>query len=249
MLIIIYIFVFILGINLGSFLNVCIIRYQNHESIVFGRSHCMSCQHQLGPLDLIPLFSWLFLKGKCRYCQKPISARYPIVEALTGLIFVFIFNKFMFNYETIIYWTASLFLIVAAFVDLDTMIIPDRTHVVLIICAIILAIMYPENIQSMLIGSICISIPLFLIAYITKGIGYGDVKLMFSAGLMLGYQAIIFIFISGAILASIYAIYQMRFKKASGKAEMSLGPHLILAIYLYLAIGQPLINWYLGTFF
>jgi leader peptidase (prepilin peptidase)/N-methyltransferase len=129
------------------------------------------------------------------------------------------------------------------------MIIPDKTHIILIIAAAIIAYYYPENISSMVIGSICVSIPLFIIAYITKGIGYGDVKLMFSAGLLFGYQAIIFIFVIGSIIASIYGIYQMRIKKANGKSEMSLGPHLILAIYLYISFGNNLISWYISSFF
>lgn len=245
----IYIYLFIIGIVLGSFLNVCIIRYQNKESIVKGRSHCMNCNHQLGPLDLIPLFSWIFLRGKCKYCKFPISKRYPIVEALTGFIFILIFYKFQFTIYTPVYIFASLFLIVAAFIDIDIMIIPDRTHFILVICAFIIAYYYPENISSMLIGSICVSIPLFVVAYITKGIGYGDVKLMLSAGLLFGYQAIIFIFITGSILASLYGIYQLRFKEANGRSEMSLGPHLILGIYLYMLFGQTLINWYLSSFF
>jgi len=209
----------------------------------------MSCNHQLEPLDLIPIFSWLFLAGKCRYCKAKISFRYPLIEAITGLVFVFIFYKFQWTIYTPVYLLASCFLIVAAVIDIDIMIIPDRTHIILIICSFIIAYFFPENIFSMLIGSICISIPLFVIAYLTKGIGYGDVKLMFSAGLLFGYKAIIFIFVIGTILASIYAIYQMRIKKANGKSEMSLGPHLILAIYLYLGFGNNLINWYLTSFF
>ena len=246
---IIYLFLFLLGIVFGSFLNVCIIRYQNKESITRGRSHCMTCRHQLGPLDMVPLFSWIFLRGKCRYCKAPISPRYPIVEALTGLAFMLIFYKYQFTIYTPVYIVASLFLIVAAFIDIDIMIIPDRTHVALIICALIITYFHPENINSQLIGAICVSLPLLAVAYITKGIGYGDVKLMFSAGLLFGYKAIIFIFVVGAILGSIYGIYQMRVKKIDGKSEMSLGPHLILAIYIYIAIGNQLINWYLGSFF
>lgn len=245
---IIYLAIFIIGIVFGSFLNVCIIRYQNKESIIKGRSHCMSCNHKLQPLDLIPLFSWIFLGGKCRYCKAPISKRYPIVEALTGLIFILIFYKYQFTIYTPVYMFASLFLIVAAFIDIDIMIIPDRTHIVLILCAFVIAYFYPDKIKSMLIGAVCVSVPLFIVAYITKGIGYGDVKLMFSAGLLFGYQAIIFIFIIGAVIASLFGIYQMRFKGAEGNSEMSLGPHLILGIYIYMLIGQPMINWYLSSF-
>lgn len=244
-----YLYVFALGLIIGSFINVCALRYDTKEDAIHGRSHCPQCNHTLRYYDLIPLFSWIFLKGKCRYCKAKISIRYPLIELITAIVFVLIFNKFLISYQTIIYLIIATTLIYAALVDMQIMIIPDRTHIILVICAIILILFNNTTLFDKLIGALIVSIPLLIIAYITKGMGYGDVKLMASAGLILGVKGIILSIIIGSILGSIYGIIQMRTNDANSKTEMPLGPHLIIAIIFTMLYGNTIINWYIQTFF
>lgn len=245
-MLIFYVYLFILGIVIGSFLNVCIYRYQTHEAISKGRSHCPKCNHSLAWYDLIPVFSWLFLKGKCRYCHAKISKRYPLVELLTGCAYVLVFYKFQFSLDTIIYLFVVSILIYAAFVDYDIMIIPDRSHILLIIAGIILMILHPETIKARLFGAIVISLPLFIIAYITKGIGYGDVKLMAAIGLVISYKNTILAALIGVILGGIVGIYKLKFQNSNKKDEMPLGPHLITGILISIYFGNDIVNWYLS---
>lgn len=239
----------ILGLVIGSFLNVCILRYQTQEPISKGRSHCPKCNHTLSWYELIPLFSWIGLRGKCKHCHKPISIQYPIVEALTAITYLILYLTFGITLDTLIYFIFASVLIYAAVIDLQTMIIPDRTHLICILCGIFLLILHPSSLNDKLIGAVIISIPLFIIAYLTKGMGYGDVKLMGAAGFVLGWQNILLAMMIGSITASIFGIISTRVNKTSLKSEMPLGPHLIFAILFCLIYGQALISWYLTSFF
>lgn len=242
----ILLYVFLLGLVFGSFYNVCIYRIQSEESIVKGRSHCQSCQHELSFFDLVPVFSYLFLRGRCRYCHQKISLRYPFVELLTAFLFIAVFYNFGFSWDTLLYLIMISVLIMLSFVDFDTMLIRDRFIILLLGCGIALIALHPEQLYNSLIGSFIISVPLFLVAYLTKGIGYGDVKLMAVCGLILGWQRIILAMILGAIFASLVALPQMITGKKSGKDEMPLGPYLALGIVVSLFFGSSLISWYLN---
>ncbi|MEG0076406.1 prepilin peptidase [Anaerorhabdus sp.] len=239
----------ILGLVIGSFLNVCILRYQSHEPISKGRSHCPKCNHTLSWYELIPLFSWIGLKGKCKHCHQPISIQYPIVESLTAICFLILYLKFGITLDTLIYFIFASVLIYAAVIDLQTMIIPDRTHILCLLCGVLLLILHPSQLADRLIGAVVVCIPLLIIAYLTKGMGYGDVKLMGAAGFVLGWQNILLAMMIASITASIVGIISTRMKKTSLKSEMPLGPHLIFAILFCLVYGQSLINWYLSSFF
>ncbi|MEG0240076.1 prepilin peptidase [Anaerorhabdus sp.] len=239
----------ILGLVIGSFLNVCILRYQSHEPISKGRSHCPKCNHTLSWYELIPLFSWIGLKGKCKHCHQPISIQYPIVESLTAICFLILYLKFGITLDTLIYFIFASVLIYAAVIDLQTMIIPDRTHILCLLCGVLLLILHPSQLTDRLIGAVVVCIPLLIIAYLTKGMGYGDVKLMGAAGFVLGWQNILLSMMIASITASIVGIISTRMKKTSLKSEMPLGPHLIFAILFCLVYGQSLINWYLSSFF
>ncbi|MFI3210545.1 MAG: prepilin peptidase, partial [Peptostreptococcaceae bacterium] len=117
---------FVFGIILGSFYNVCIYRIPLKKSIVSPPSSCTNCGNRLNIVDLVPVFSWIFLKGKCRFCGNEVSSRYISIELLTGVIFVLIFLVFGYNISTIYYMIFSSILIVITFIDIDHLIIPDR---------------------------------------------------------------------------------------------------------------------------
>jgi leader peptidase (prepilin peptidase) / N-methyltransferase len=249
MQILLTIYSILLGLVIGSFLNVCIYRYQTKEPISRGRSHCPKCNHTLSWYELIPLFSWIGLRGKCKSCHQPISIQYPIVESITAICFLLIYLKFGITFDTLIYFIFASILIMAAVIDLQTMIIPDRTHIICILCGILLLILHPTQLLDKAIGAVIVCIPLLIIAYVTKGMGYGDVKLMGAAGFVLGWQNILFAMMLGSITASVIGIITTRIKKISLKTEMPLGPHLIFGILICLLYGNQLINWYLTSFF
>ena len=122
---------FLAGIIIGSFLNVCIYRIPKEESIAYPPSHCGSCGHNLNMLDLVPIFSWLFLRGRCRYCGEKVSKQYPIVEGATGLLFVFLYLKFGFTIELLKYMVFTSILIVVGIIDFKTQDVYDSTIIAL----------------------------------------------------------------------------------------------------------------------
>ena len=248
-----------MGIIIGSFLNVCIYRIPAKETIVKGSSHCMTCKHPLNWMDLFPLFSWLFLRGKCRYCGAKISKRYPIIESLTGVLFVLAFVKFPIikdlTFSTsnlinaLIYCAFFAVLVVVSMIDFDTKEIPDRFHFIILALGIInfvtTAPITWDAWQSRLVGFGIISLPLLLIAWITEGIGEGDAKLTAVAGFLVGPKVIIFGFLLGAIIASVYGIiYKIRNKEN----EIPFGPFISIGIVLGIMFAEPIINWYINLF-
>ena len=247
--VILYSYIFILGIVIGSFLNVCIYRYPIHLSISKGYSFCPQCNHRLMPIDLIPVFSYLFLKGKCRYCGDPIPLRYPFVELLGGLAFLLAFHVYGVSWLFVIEAILLCVCIVVAFIDIDTMEILDGTHFILLALALCTLLIQSNTISSALIGSLFISVPLGLIAWLSKGgIGGGDVKLMASAGALLGASNIVLAALIGIISAGIYAGYLMVVKHVEGKAHMALGPFLVVGIAIASLSGTQIITWYLQFF-
>lgn len=240
--------VFIFGLLIGSFLGVVISRLPINETFVTGRSRCDSCKHVLSPLDLIPVFSYLFFKGHCRYCKVKLPIRYLILELLTGLLFMLNYIVFGFSYQFIISTLLTIFLIIIAYIDIDTMIIYDRFHILIAGIAIIEIILLKSNILNHIIGTLIISIPFLILAMISNGLGGGDIKLMAAAGFLLGVNKIFVAFIISSLIGGIYAIYVLINKKAKGKDAIPFGPFLCIGIYLGYLIGNPLLNWYLSLF-
>ncbi len=187
---------FILGAVFGSFLNVVIIRTPRKESIIGnnnGGSHCMSCNHKLGVLDLFPIFSYIFLGGKCRYCKAKISPRYWIVELATALLFTLALVVFGISYKLLIAFVLISALVVASGIDIDTMEIPYGVSILIALLGVI------ETIVSVftkempwydhLIGVVVIAVP-FAVLALFGAMGGGDVQLMAAAGLLLGWSIV-----------------------------------------------------------
>lgn len=256
-------FVFIFGLFIGSFLNCVIyrldVRRPNLDIVRPNRSFCPQCKHILSWLDLIPVFSFLFLRGKCRYCSKKISIQYPLVEILTGLIFFLIFNFLALPaggqisiFSTIFWLVITSFLIIIFIYDLRHFIIPDTV----LFPAIIISIIYHlfSNYQLLMasyLPSAFIASSLFLsIVLISRGkwMGMGDVKLAFLIGLLLGFPktivALFFAFLAGAIIG----IGLILINKKTLKSEVPFGPFLIAGIYVALFFGKNIIDWYLNLF-
>ena len=246
--IILYIMIFLIGISIGSFLNVCIYRIPKKEDIVFERSHSMCCGNVLKWYELIPLFSFLVQGGKCRNCKTELSAQYPLIELLNGLIYVWIFIVKGFCPESILFCICASVLIVISVIDWRTFEIPFGCNIIIGILGIVRVFLNLAHWYDYVIGFFAVS-GLFLIIYwITKGrgIGGGDIKLMAAAGLLLGWQNILLSLMIGSIAGSVIHLALM---KIQGKDRvLAFGPYLAFGIFISMLYGNDIITWYLGMF-
>ncbi len=248
--------IFLLGICIGSFLNVVIIRLPRGESLIKRSSHCMTCGTRIRPIDMIPVFSWLFLRGKCHSCGEKISPRYPIVEALNGILYVLTFWVIDINAEAIITCIIMSLLIVVGFMDWDTMEISEIILTVILMLSVPLALFTDEvTILNRVIGAFVISIPFFLIGEISRpiirkkfgedfrAIELGDTLLMLTAGAVLGTKAVIVSTLIGIVAAALGGIIN---KMVSGESKFAFGPFLAIGIAVGLLWGNEIADWYIG---
>lgn len=209
------IYLFIIGLFFGSFYNVVGMRLCKNESIIKPRSHCINCNHSLSWYELIPIFSYIFLKGRCKNCHLRISIQYPLVELITGLLFASSFIIFGFHYNTIISIIISSIVVIIFITDAIYMVILDEVLMVGLILLLIVYLIFEGPILMLkhLAGGLLILL-LFLIikilgdkAFKQESLGWGDVKLSLVAGTVLGpYLGIVFIVLA-SFLAFPYAIY------------------------------------------
>lgn len=239
-----YTSIFLFGIVFGSFMNVCIYRIPEKQDIVKVRSHCMSCGYVLKWFDLIPLFSYLFLGGKCRKCKTKLSMQYPLVEAANGLAWVAVVLINGVNVESLLYCLLTSALIVLSVIDFRTYEIPVGINVFILALGLIRLITDYTNWKSYLIGFFSVSVFLTIIYYATKGrgIGGGDVKLMAVCGLVLGWKLTILSFFIGCILGAVIHVIRM---KISGEGHvLAMGPYLSMGIVVAMLWGNWLLEWY-----
>ena len=245
----IYIVIFLFGIVIGSFLNVCIFRIPKHETVVTERSHCMKCGYQLAWYDMVPVFSWLFLRGRCRKCKEPISPQYPIIEAANGFLYVLVFAVNDFSLQSVLYCLLMSALLVLSVIDWRTYEIPISINIFILCLGILQVILDHTNWVDYVIGFLCVSIVLEVLLLLSRGraIGGGDVKLMAAAGLLLGWKKIILAFLLGCIIGSIIHLLRMKLSKA--EHVLAMGPYLSIGIAIAVLWGDALIRWYLGYLF
>ena len=243
--ILLYIIIFLYGIVIGSFLNVCIFRLPNHESLL-PSSHCMSCGSRLHWYDLFPVFSYLLLKGRCRYCKAKVSWQYPIVELFNGIVYVIVFMANGTNLQSVVYCLMASALIVITVIDERTYEIPVELNLFLLGLGIVMCIIDHANWMEHLIGLAAVSVPLHLLYLISGGraIGGGDIKLMAAAGLLIGWKCIVLAFFVGCILGSVIHLCRMKFSKA--EHVLAMGPYLSAGIMITALWGKNMITWYLG---
>ena len=245
------------GISIGSFLNVVILRVPKGESLIKRSSHCMTCGAKIRPIDLIPVFSWLMLRGKCHNCGEKISARYPIVESLNGLLYVLTFWVLDINAKAIITCLLMSLLVVVAFMDWDTMEINE------IVLAIILALAVPMHlladdcvsIKSHILGALVISVPFFIIGEVSRpiikkkygedfrAIELGDTLLMVAAGAVVGMRVIIVSTLIGLFAAAIGGVIN---KAVTKESKFAFGPFLSIGIAIGALWGEKIADWYVG---
>ncbi len=245
--IILYITVFLFGIVIGSFLNVVIYRVPKNENIVVVNSHCMNCGYELSWYDLIPIFSWMALRGKCRVCGDKISVQYPLIEALNGVLYMMVFHHFGLSIESLLYCLMFSALLALSVIDFRTYEIPVGFNYFILTLGLIRLVTDLQNWTTYVIGFLAVSVLLYLVYIVTdgRGIGGGDVKLMATCGLLIGWKLIILSFLLGCILGSVIHIMRMRVTKEGH--VLAMGPYLSLGVALAVLYGEKWISWYLYT--
>ncbi|MFQ5673583.1 MAG: prepilin peptidase [Nitrospinales bacterium] len=240
-------YVFIVGLAIGSFLNVCIYRLPRDESILFPRSHCPSCNAQIRARDNIPVISYLVLAGKCRHCRSAISPVYPAVEIVTGALLAVLYYKFGFTWQTLIYAVVLPALVVITMIDLEHKIIPDIITLPGIIFGLA-AGYYLVGWRDSLIGLAVGGGLFYLLAVLSRGgMGGGDIKFIAGAGALLGWQKVLLIIFLGAFLGSCVGLPLILMKKKSRKSQIPFGPFLAAGTLIAIFFGNDLIRLYLGT--
>ena len=242
-------FITVIGLLIGSFLNVCIHRIPKKETVIYNSSHCSSCNNNLKVLDLIPLISFILLKGKCRYCGENIKIRYPVVELLTGGVFLITYLHIGFDVLLVKYLIFFSALIVITFIDLEHQIIPNKLTFLILIWGIIWQIFYSELFWYQALGGAFLGGGLLLLVAIISGggMGGGDIKLMFAAGLILGIPATALALFLSFLVGSIIGVALILFKMKDRKDPIPFGPFLSLGIFIAALWGYEIIKIYLSV--
>lgn len=250
-----YLIVFIYGLCVGSFLNVCIFRIPESLSIIKPRSSCPNCKTPIKGYDNIPVLSYVFLKGKCRECKIPISPRYPLTELFTGIMWGLTYMKFGFSTEFFVYVIFISVLIVITFIDLDHQIIPDVISLPGIPLFFIAAMFLPSpSLTDSLINStggiLAGGGSLLFIAWsyelITKneGMGGGDIKLLAMIGALIGPKGVLFTIFASSAIGTVIGLCVMIITRNNMRLAIPFGPFLSAGATIYIFFGPRIIQWY-----
>lgn len=251
-----YLLIAMLGLIFGSFLNVLIYRIPRHKNVALGRSFCPHCGALISWLQNIPLFSYLWLRGKCATCHKPISIRYPTVELINALLFVYFFQRFGLSQDFYVFSALGSVLLVIFYIDLDFQIIPDVITVPGMIVGLAISFL-PDGIGivSSLIGLLVGGLSLYLIAlagdflFKKESMGGGDIKMAAMLGAFLGWQKVLFIFMASAVIGLLVSLVLMIFsRRLRQERVIPFGPFLSIAAVVAILYGDRLIQLYVSTF-
>lgn len=256
--------VFVFGLAIGSFLSAFVYRLERGESALHGRSYCPQCKHSLAWYDLVPLLSFLFLRGRCRYCKKSISLQDPLIELATGVLFVAVFwfsipwlDQGVENLMRLSFtWAIGAILLAVFAYDFKHFLIPD----ILVYSAIGLTALWRvfeflnvgnfETLASALIAGFAAAAFFLAIYLVSRGrwMGFGDVKLAFLLGLFLEWPSILVALFSAFSLGAIVGLYLIALKKKGFKSEVPFAPFLIIGTAIAFFFGSRILSWYLGLF-
>lgn len=249
-------FVFLFGLIVGSFLNVCILRLPKDESLLFPGSHCVSCNQAIAWQDNIPVVSFLALKGRCRRCGSRISRQYAVVEILTAFIFVFFYAWFGLSVKGAVYLVFTLAILVESAIDWRHKIIPDVITLPGIAAGLVLSALFPslqgetvfwKGLLQSFLGLIVGGGFLYLLGTVAEWVlkkeamGGGDVKLLAMIGALLGVQAVFWTIFVSSLVGSLVGIIQ---RLRGGEERIPYGPYLGLGAVLYIFIGEVCVAWY-----
>jgi leader peptidase (prepilin peptidase)/N-methyltransferase len=242
------------GAIVGSFLNVCIYRLPKEESIVAPRSRCPACQTPIRPIDNIPLLSFLLLRGRCRACGVPIAWRYPLVEALTGVLFSWTVARFGLDLETAFLLAFLAGLVVVSFIDLDHQIIPNAVTLPGIPLGLLAGILVGgPPVLDRLVGALAGTGFLYLVLYYggvfygQEAMGEGDLNLIAMIGAFLGWRGVVITILTGCLLGATVGLALIGTRRLSRRQHIPFGPFLAMGAVVALFRGDQLIAWYLGV--
>ena len=237
---------FLFGLLLGSFYNVVGLRVPKKESIVTPPSHCTTCQKRLQPIDLIPVFSYIFLRGKCRQCGAKISSIYMLTEFVTGALFAFSYWRFGFTAELVVALLFISLLVIINVSDIAYMLIPNKILLFFLPLFIVGRVFSPlspwwDSIVGALVGFGI----LYLIAVVSKGgMGGGDIKLFFLLGIVLGtWNSLLTLFLA-SFIGMFVGIIVLKKRGQGRKTPVPFGPSIAVAAVIVYFYGEALINWY-----
>jgi len=247
------VFVFVFGLCIGSFLNVCIYRLPVSKSIVHPRSMCPSCGSPIRFFDNMPIISYVFLQGKCRQCKTKIPLRYPIIELLGGLFALGSYLKFGLTLDAVIYFVFIASLLIVTFIDLDHRIIPDSITLPGIpICLAASLVLSDTTFVDSILGIIAGGGSLFLVAWtynlITKkeGMGGGDIKLLAMIGAIIGWKGVLFTIFVSSLVGTLTGLAVMAQTRKGMKLAVPFGPFLSIGSIAYIFFGPQLVMWYVN---
>lgn len=236
---------FILGISIGSFLNVCIYRIPEGMSIVSPPSRCGTCGHRLSFLDMIPVLSYLLLGGKCRYCHTHYSARYALVELVTGLLFTLAGTIFLPSIPLALVFILIACLVIITFIDFDHQIINNRFVILILVTGVLYTHFYTHQYMDALYGMLIAGGIMFAIYYLSRGgMGEGDVKLSFALGAWLGLQGSLLLLLTAFVLGGFIGVLLLATGIKGRKDAIPFGPYLCIAAYIVLLYGPHLLYYY-----
>lgn len=250
---------FILGTVFGSFFNCAAWRMCNGKKVWEGRSICPSCGHTLSAPDLVPVFSYLFLHGKCRYCGTRISPRYMIAELILGAAFTGLLLRFDVTPQLMIYLALSCVLFTESLTDIESLEIPDGLQIAAVVIWLVSLPLFGGNIWKHalngLLGGVSVAGALLLLSLIADRVmkrdtlGGADIKLFFVAGLYLGAAGNLLNVIVSCFVGLIFAAAtQKKREQAEDPKAFPFGPSIAISTYLGLIFAEPVINWYIGLF-
>ncbi|MBI2850726.1 MAG: prepilin peptidase [Chloroflexi bacterium] len=246
----------LLGLFVGSFLNVCIDRLPRGQSIISPPSHCPVCNRKLGVLDLIPVLSYLWLRGRCRSCRAPIPFRLPLVEGVTAFLFALLYSKLGLGLELAAFFVYVSFLVVIFVIDLEHQLVLDKISYPGMIVAFILSFFRPGirtfsvfwpglGIESALLGGALGLVVLALIVIVSRGgMGWGDVKMAALVGLMTGFPLVIVALLLSWIGGGLVAAVLLTLRLKGRKDLLPFGTFLAVSALVTLLWGQSIWQWY-----
>ncbi len=248
-------YVILLGLCIGSFLNVCIYRLPSERSIVRPASACPSCGTPLRWYDNIPVISYLLLRGRCRSCKTGISLRYPMVEMLSALFALAVFLRFGLRAESLVFFVFIAALLVITFIDIDHRIIPDVISLPGIPIGFAASFLLPQvSWHASMLGILIGGGSLFAVAWGYRlltgkdGMGGGDIKLLAMIGAFIGWQGVLFTIMASSFTGTLAGLLVMIKNRKNMKLAVPFGPFLAIGAILYIFFGPQLIEWYMGRF-
>ncbi|MFA9399268.1 MAG: A24 family peptidase [Clostridiaceae bacterium] len=240
-----YIYIFVVGIVLGSFLNVVILRVPEDKSIIYPPSHCTNCGNRLKIIDLIPIFSYVFLGGKCRYCKEKISPIYPLIEFINGIVYLYVFYTNGISWLSLQYSLLFSVLLVISMIDYRTQLVDDK----IIIFGFVLMILFEvinkgftkqlfDNLYGALLGGGIIA----LIVIITHGMGEGDIEIFSLTGFVLGFRLTLLALWLSFVIGGVVAILLLVLKIKNRKDAIAFGPYICFGSYIALLYGNEIMK-------